>query len=82
MHAVDGVSLHVEPGGTLGLVGESGCGKTMTALSVMGLLPAGGHIAGGRIHLDGRQISGLPDEESGRAGGCADPGPAAPDPGR
>jgi peptide/nickel transport system ATP-binding protein len=63
VHAVDGVSLSVEPGETLGLVGESGCGKTMTALSVMGLLPAGGHIADGRIHLDGRQISGLSDGE-------------------
>ena len=39
VHAVDGVSLHVEPGETLGIVGESGCGKTMTALSIMNLLP-------------------------------------------
>jgi peptide/nickel transport system ATP-binding protein len=63
VHAVDGVSLYVEPGETLGIVGESGCGKTMTALSIMGLLPVGGHIAGGTIHLDGRQISGLSDEQ-------------------
>ena len=42
VHAVDGVNLAVRPGETLGIVGESGCGKTMTALSVMGLLPPGG----------------------------------------
>ena len=47
VHAVDGVSLYVDEGETLGIVGESGCGKTMTALSIMGLLPNGGHIAGG-----------------------------------
>jgi peptide/nickel transport system ATP-binding protein len=62
VHAVDGLSLYVEPGETLGIVGESGCGKTMTALSIMGLLPVGGYIAGGTIHLDGRQINGLPEE--------------------
>jgi peptide/nickel transport system ATP-binding protein len=63
VHAVDGVSLYLEPGKTLGIVGESGWGKTMTALSIMGLLPVGGYIAGGTIHLDGRQINGLPDQE-------------------
>jgi peptide/nickel transport system ATP-binding protein len=62
VHAVDGVSLYVDPGETLGIVGESGCGKTMTALSIMGLLPVGGHIAEGSIHLDGQKISGLSDE--------------------
>ena len=62
VHAVDGVSLYVEPGETLGIVGESGSGKTMTALSIMGLLPVGGHIAGGTIHLDGQQIGGLPED--------------------
>jgi ABC-type dipeptide/oligopeptide/nickel transport system ATPase component len=63
VHAVDGVSLYVEPGETLGIVGESGSGKTMTALSVMDLLPVGGSVTEGKIHLDGRQISGLrPDE--------------------
>ena len=51
VHAVDGVSLHIDPGETLGVVGESGCGKTMTALSIMNLLPVGGHIVGGSITL-------------------------------
>jgi peptide/nickel transport system ATP-binding protein len=62
VHAVDGVTLHIEPGETLGIVGESGCGKTMTALSIMNLLPTGGHIADGSIKLDGQEISTLSDE--------------------
>ena len=63
VHAVEGVSLYVEPGETLGIVGESGCGKTMTALSVMKLLPTGGSITGGSIKLDGQEISALSDED-------------------
>ena len=63
VHAVDGISLSVDPGDTLGIVGESGCGKTMTALSIMGLLPVGGHIAEGAIRLDGREISKLPEDQ-------------------
>jgi peptide/nickel transport system ATP-binding protein len=59
VHAVDGVTLHVDEGETLGVVGESGCGKTMTALSIMNLLPVGGHIVGGSITLGGREISSL-----------------------
>src|SRR5580700_4745467 len=61
VHAIDGVSLTVEAGECLGIVGESGCGKTMTALSVMRLLPGGGHITGGTITLDGTDITGLSD---------------------
>ena len=61
VHALDGVSLTVEAGECLGLVGESGCGKTMTALSIMQLLPPGGHITGGRIMLGGQEISALDD---------------------
>ncbi len=61
--AVDGVSLTVARGETLALVGESGCGKSMTALSVMGLVPhPAGRIAAGHIRLDGAEIAGLPDE--------------------
>jgi peptide/nickel transport system ATP-binding protein len=63
VHAVDGISLHVDAGETLGIVGESGCGKTMTALSIMNLLPTGGSIVGGSIKLNGRDISALPNEE-------------------
>ena len=63
VHAVDGVSLHVDPGETLGIVGESGCGKTMTALSIMNLLPTGGHIATGSIKLNGQDLTALSDEQ-------------------
>jgi peptide/nickel transport system ATP-binding protein len=63
VHAVDGVTLHVDPGETLGVVGESGCGKTMTALSIMKLLPTGGSIAGGSIKLNGREISALETDD-------------------
>ncbi|WJV51086.1 ABC transporter ATP-binding protein [Streptomyces flavofungini] len=57
VHALDGVSLDLAPGEALGIVGESGCGKTMTALSVLGLLPPGGAVTGGRILLDGLDLA-------------------------
>ena len=57
VRAVDGVSFHVAEGETLGIVGESGCGKTMTALALQRMLPRpGGRIAGGRIRLGGEDI--------------------------
>jgi peptide/nickel transport system ATP-binding protein len=62
VYALDGVNLTVEAGECLGIVGESGSGKTMTALSVMQLLPPGGHITGGKVLLDGKVISTLDDE--------------------
>jgi peptide/nickel transport system ATP-binding protein len=62
VYALDGVSFTVEPGECLGIVGESGSGKTMTALSIMQLLPPGGHITGGQIQLDGKAISTLDDD--------------------
>jgi peptide/nickel transport system ATP-binding protein len=58
--AVDGVSFHVGAGETLGIVGESGCGKSVTALSVMRLLPAKlGRTVAGSVHFDGVDLLGL-----------------------
>jgi len=62
VHAVDGVTFDIDPGETLGVVGESGCGKTMTALSIMNLLPTGGSIVGGSIKLNGVDIASLSEE--------------------
>ena len=58
--AVDGVSVSVDRGKTLGIVGESGCGKSMLSLSVMRLVPSPGRIAGGRVTFDGQDLLGLP----------------------
>lgn len=64
VRAVDRVSFDVTPGRTLGIVGESGCGKSVTALSVMRLLPQPmGRILGGEIFFRGRDIVRLPFEE-------------------
>jgi len=57
--AMSGVSLAIRPGEILGLLGESGCGKTVTALSILGLLPAAGRLVGGRILFQGRDLAGL-----------------------
>ncbi|MEK7313822.1 MAG: ATP-binding cassette domain-containing protein, partial [Deltaproteobacteria bacterium] len=55
--AVDGVSFSIERGETFAIVGESGCGKSLTALSIMQLVPEPyGYIAGGEILFDGRNI--------------------------
>ncbi len=56
VHAVDQVSLTVDEGETLGLVGESGCGKTMLGRSIIRLLPPGGRIVGGEVVLAGRDL--------------------------
>src|SRR6056297_1626726 len=63
LKAVDGVSFDIEQGETLALVGESGCGKSMTALSILRLLPEPGRIVGGEVHLDGRDLLHLPEIE-------------------
>jgi oligopeptide/dipeptide ABC transporter ATP-binding protein len=64
VRAVDGVSFSVEGGRTLGIVGESGCGKSVTALSIMGLVPSPpGRIVGGSIRFEGRELTTLSDRQ-------------------
>jgi peptide/nickel transport system ATP-binding protein len=60
--AVRGVSFSLERGETLGVIGESGCGKSVTALAIMGLLPETARI-GGSVRFAGRELVGLPDAE-------------------
>ncbi len=61
--AVDGLSLHLEPGETLGLVGESGSGKSITALSVLRLLPESGQVSGGEILFRGADVLKFPETQ-------------------
>ena len=64
VRAVDGVSFDLAAGETLGIVGESGCGKSVTALSILRLIaPETGRIVGGSIRFDGRELTTLSDEE-------------------
>src|SRR3954453_20429341 len=63
VHAVDGVSFSIERGKTLGFVGESGCGKTVTALSIMGLLPPSGRIVNGSIRFEERELTRMSQHE-------------------
>lgn len=64
VYAVNGLSLSLNYGETLGLVGETGAGKTTTALSIIKLLPEDiGHITSGSIHLDGHDVTNMPEDE-------------------
>lgn len=69
LRALDGVSLTIAPGEVLGVVGESGAGKSMTGLAVQQLLEPPGRIAGGRVMLDGRRIDNLPERDMTRIRG-------------
>ncbi len=62
LRAVDGVSFSLEKGESLGVVGESGCGKTTIAKGLMQLLPKNGRISGGSVKLNGRELVGLSKE--------------------
>ena len=59
--AIDGLNLAITRGETFALVGESGCGKSMTALALMRLLPENGRIVGGRVGLEGQDLLALPE---------------------
>ena len=61
--AVDGVNITIPKGKIIGLVGESGCGKSMTARSIMGLLKYPGKIAGGSILFEGKDLAKLPERD-------------------
>jgi peptide/nickel transport system ATP-binding protein len=63
VHAVDGISLRVEPGQTIGVVGESGCGKSVTSLAILGLLPKRGAQVGGSVRFADRELLKLSDAE-------------------
>ena len=69
VRAVDGVSFSVAAGGALGIVGESGCGKSLTARSLLGLLPRRARIAAGSVRLGGRELVGLDERELGKLRG-------------
>ena len=64
VHAVNGISFHVDEGETLGIVGESGCGKSVSVLSCMRLIPQPpGEIASGEVDFDGRDLMKMDEEE-------------------
>jgi ABC-type glutathione transport system ATPase component len=67
--AVDGVSFDIMPGEVVGVVGESGAGKSMTGSAVIGLIERPGHIAGGEIRLKGQRIDNLSEGEKARLRG-------------
>ncbi|MBI3081226.1 MAG: ABC transporter ATP-binding protein [candidate division NC10 bacterium] len=72
LRAVDGVSLRIAQGETLGVVGESGCGKTVTALSILRLVPdPPGRIVGGRVTFEGTELLGLDPERMRKMRGSA-----------
>ncbi len=62
VRAVDGISYEIAKGRTLGIVGESGCGKSVTSLSLMRLIEAPGEITGGKLLLHGEDLLSLPED--------------------
>lgn len=63
VHAVDGVSLDLRKGEVLAIVGESGCGKSTAAMSIMRLLPPDAEVLGGRVEFDGLELLSCPDDQ-------------------
>jgi oligopeptide transport system ATP-binding protein len=69
IHAVNGISFDIAPGETLGIVGESGCGKSVTSLALLGILPRAGRAVGGKAVFGGRDLLALSDAELRRVRG-------------
>jgi len=69
VHAVNGITFDVAPGETLGIVGESGCGKSVTSLAILGILPRAGRITGGTATFGDRDLFRLSDRELRRVRG-------------
>src|SRR5436190_465144 len=63
LKAVDGVSYQVNSGETVGIVGESGCGKSVTSFSILGLLSYPGQVTGGRVLFKGKDLLKTPQDE-------------------
>ena len=63
IHAVNGISFEIEKGETLGIVGESGCGKSVTSLALLGILPRAGRVTAGTARFEGRDLLTLSDRE-------------------
>jgi peptide/nickel transport system ATP-binding protein len=69
LRAVDGVSFDVDAGETVALVGESGCGKSIVALSILGVVPRPGRVVGGSVRFEGEELVGAPPERLRRVRG-------------
>ena len=69
IHAVNGISFDIAAGETLGIVGESGCGKSVTSLAILGILPRAGKVTSGRANFDGRDLLRLSDRQLRRVRG-------------
>jgi peptide/nickel transport system ATP-binding protein len=63
VHAVNGVSFDLAPGDRLGIVGESGCGKSVTSLALLGVLPPAGRVVAGTARFEGRDLLALPPDQ-------------------
>ena len=63
VHAVNGISFEIRPGETLGIVGESGCGKSVTSLAILGILARNGRVTRGSAVFEGQDLVQMEDAE-------------------